>query len=75
MMIIYIATISNLLRNIVNIAVKRISRGTKCRTQTHNNREAIFVWVAPVAAKRLSSGARLYIYMLQSKCVFSQKAF
>ena len=27
-------------------------RGTKCQAQPHNKREAVVVWVSPVAAKR-----------------------
>ena len=70
MITIYIATLSNLLWNLVNIAVKRISRGTKCRAQTHNNREAVFVWVAPVVANRVASGGR-YTIKMRLICVYT----
>ena len=43
MITIYIATLSNLLWNLENIAVKRISRGTKCRAQTQQPRSGICV--------------------------------
>ena len=56
MITIYIATLPNLLWNIVNIAVKRVEE--QSAEHKHINRNAVVVCVAPFAAKRLASEAR-----------------
>ena len=46
-------------------------RGTKCRAQSHNNREVVAVWVSSVVAKRASIiyklNIKLHKYYYRSK--------